>query len=146
MIKILLSFLIFTASTKTAPLDKPESNVCSKRNYDRGVGKIKKRCGEGRSRMAGLCYTDCKPGYKSFVTMCQMQCKGEFPVDCGVAYCAKTKGDCAKMVAGVASSVLTPVAATINPIAGATLAVSQVGAAAAGLKTGPSAIAQVHSC
>ena len=113
-------------------------DVCTKLNYDRGIGKIRKQCLEGETRNAGLCYTDCKPGYNSFVTRCQMQRKDEFPVNCGAAYCAKSKGECAKIVAAISGGAVG--GAIVGPIAlplGAVAASPLLGVGlAAGVATG----------
>ena len=81
-------------------------NVCRKRNYDRGVGKVRWRCREGESRRAGLCYTNCKDGYGELVTRCIMQCKDQYPVKCGLEFCAATKGDCAKIVSVISAGAI----------------------------------------
>ena len=108
-------------------------HVCRKKNYDRGVGKVRATCLEGESRKAGLCYTDCKDGYNPFVTRCIMQCQGEYPVRCGLEFCAASKDDCARIVLGISAA----------SIGGAVLggvfvpkAVAAVGASAGGLGLG----------
>lgn len=109
------------AGRKTS-IEKRSINVCSKRNYSRGVGKIHKTCPEGWSNTAGLCYRDCDEDYfASTLTTCQLKCKDAFPVDCGVSYCARSKSDCAKVVSYIAGSVVGGVAAL--PLIGGALSV-----------------------
>ena len=88
-------------------------NACRKKNYDRGVGKIRRECLEGESRNLGLCYTDCKPGYKPFVTRCQVECNGEFPVNCGAAFCATNKASCGSIVTLVSAGTIVGALPTI---------------------------------
>lgn len=88
-------------SIAASQLVSGQINVCRKKNYDRGVGKIRKECREGETKSAGLCYTNCKESYKPFVTRCMMQCQGEYPVNCGAEFCAATKGDCGSIVAAI---------------------------------------------
>ena len=108
-------------------------NVCRKRNYDRGVGKIRWRCREGESRRAGLCYTNCKDGYGELVTRCIMQCKDQYPVKCGLEFCAATKRDCGKLIAasvGGALGVMMAPAAIGGIIGGGVAALSGTAIAA----------------
>lgn len=113
-------------SNNTVEQKKPADFVCKKNSYSRGVGQIHKKCPDGWSRIAGLCYRDCEPDYfASTLTFCQLKCQDPYPVNCGAAFCAKSKNDCA---ATVGSSVLAGAFAATAGAVGATA----VGLASAG--------------
>jgi hypothetical protein len=62
---------------------------CWRDSYGRGVGTIPRSCPPGMSEdTAGLCYPNCKPGYKQFVTMCIRECPPGYTDDGGL-YCYK---------------------------------------------------------
>lgn len=73
-------------------------DICNRRNYDRGAGKIRSQCLDNEERTGGLCYPKCRPGYYGSVTRCMVNCPGKYSNQCGPEYCAASKGDCAKMI------------------------------------------------
>ena len=137
---LVLSLSVITAISTPSKLEKRGIAVCKKNSYSRGIGRIHETCPDGWYRIAGLCYRRCEPDYApSTLTFCQLQCKAEYPVDCGAAYCAKTKSDCAKIVsfisgAAVGGAVLPFAAWEALPFVGETVA--NVGVATAGTLTG----------
>ena len=62
---------------------------CWRDSYGRGAGTVPRSCPAGMSEdTAGLCYPNCKPGYKQFVTMCIRQCPPGYTDDGGL-FCYK---------------------------------------------------------
>ncbi|MCZ4291275.1 hypothetical protein O4H62_20580 [Hoeflea alexandrii] len=62
---------IAVENVRLAEEEKSKTRFCWKATYGRGVGTVPRNCPPGQSEdTAGLCYDNCKPGYKPFVTMC----------------------------------------------------------------------------
>jgi len=51
----------------------------AKKSYGRGAGTIPDQCGSGKTNIAGLCYTNCRSGYRRDGLMCtQSGCPGGY--------------------------------------------------------------------
>ncbi len=63
-------------------IEADKAKVCWRNTYGRGVGTVPRNCPPGQSEdTAGLCYTNCRPGYHQFVTMCVPDCPAGFRDD-----------------------------------------------------------------
>ena len=69
-------------------MDAKKARMCWRDTYGRGVGTVPRICPAGQSEdTAGLCYNNCRRGYKAAVTMCVPECPAGFRDD-GL-YCFK---------------------------------------------------------
>jgi hypothetical protein len=70
-----------TADLAKADLDnrrRSQRTACWKDTYGRGVGTVPRDCPPGQSEdTAGLCYDNCRSGYRPFATMCIPTCPEE---------------------------------------------------------------------
>ena len=68
---------------------KSKMSMCWKDSYGRGVGKPVHACSDPKypDKDAGLCYKDCKSGYKGVATVCWEKCKSGY-TDTG-AFCTR---------------------------------------------------------
>lgn len=78
-----------------------DAHIFGKESYGRGAGTVPKTCPSGQDYDAGLCYPDCKAGYKSVGPVCWQNCNNvsvsgiEMHHDCGAA-CSTAAKSCGK--------------------------------------------------
>ena len=71
-----IGILITTALAQNETL-----NFCWKKNYNRGIGRIPKKCEPGKELESIMCRTPCKPGYTGVAFVCWKDCPPGFEDD-----------------------------------------------------------------
>ncbi len=107
-----------------------------KKSYGRGVGTIPTGCDGGKENDAGLCYKECKDGYKGVGPVCWKSCSGYTPVNCGAA-CGSSSKVCVESIFNMVQSVIemvANVAALVATFGGSAAVKTAQGALRAGFK------------
>lgn len=80
-------FTLLVLGWLSVPAAAQDADICWKDTYGRGVGTIPSSCSSDRYNDAGLCYPQCRAGYKAAVTMCVPACPSGY-TDTGL-HCLK---------------------------------------------------------